>query len=410
MKKIKLFTIPSLVILALLLAAVNPGMVRASDEDPIEIEFIGTVTEIDHENETLTVEVETNNGSSSFLVYPPDDFDWEVAMGDTVEVEGTLIDELTVAATKVEVQEDEPIEIEFTGTVTVIDDGAGTITVEVETDDGPIAFLVYVPDGFDWEAIQLGDTVEVEGFLQDDGSVLATRIVVERDDDDDDDGEGNQGFFCRNLDNPGIVHPVGRAIAARYDVDYEEVMVWFCEEHMGFGQIMLALQTAGDGEESYEEYLSRRLAGEGWGQIWQELGLIGRPKDADPPEEEDADEPSSGLQNQRVIKEIGRPDHVRVNKATGEPDQAGGPPDITGMPAGAGGPPDATGKPADVGGQPAQTGRPAEMGGPPNTPGKPDQAGGPPGKPGKPDQAGGPPITPGKPDQAGGPPGKPGKP
>ena len=174
MKKIKLFTIPSLVTLALLLAAVNPGMARAADEDPIEIEFIGTVTEIDLDNETLTVEVETNNGSSSFLVYPPDDFDWEVAMGDTVEVEGTLIDELTVAATKVEVQEDEPIEIEFTGTVTVIDDGAGTITVEVETDDGPIAFLVYVPDGFDWETIQLGDTVEVEGFLQDDGSVLAT--------------------------------------------------------------------------------------------------------------------------------------------------------------------------------------------------------------------------------------------
>lgn len=155
MKRIKLFTVPSLVILALLLAAVNPGMVRAADEDPIEIEFIGTVTEIDLDNETLTVEVETNNGSSSFLVYPPDDFGWEVAMGDTVEVEGTLIDELTVAATKVEVQEDEPIEIEFTGTVTVIDDGAGTITVEVETDDAPIAFLVYVPDGFDWEAIQL---------------------------------------------------------------------------------------------------------------------------------------------------------------------------------------------------------------------------------------------------------------
>ena len=343
MRKIKLFAIPSLVILALVLAAVNPGMVRAADDEPIEIEFTGTVTEIDLDGGTLTVEVDNGEGSLSYLVYPPDDFDW---------------------------------------------------LVEVE----------------------IGDTVEVEGILQDDGSVLATRIVVERDDDDDDgddedDGEGNRGYFCRNLDDPDIVHPVGGAIAARYDVDYEEIMGWFCEEHMGFGQIMLALQTVGDdGEETYEDFLNRRLAGEGWGQIWQDLGLIGRPKDADPPEEEDADDPSSGLQNQGVIRQTGRPDHLAVDKTTGKPDQAGGPPSKPGKPDQPGGPPSNPGKPDQAGGPPSKPGKPDQAGGPSNAPGKPDQAGGPPSKPGKPDQAGGPPNAPGKPDQAGGPPSKPGKP
>jgi hypothetical protein len=42
----------------------------------------------------------------------------------------------------------------------------------------------------------------------------------------------------------------------------------------GFGQIMLGLET-GD----LEGTLALRAEGMGWGQIWQEMGLIGKGKD-----------------------------------------------------------------------------------------------------------------------------------
>jgi hypothetical protein len=435
MRQIKLVTIPSIVILTLMLAAVNPGMVRAAD-DPVSIEFTGTVTQIGEPAGAFGVDVDTDNGSLAYTVYPPAGFDWEtievgatvavegtltdnftvqatkveveedgpieiefagtvaavnqgegviavdvetdgdtvqylvyvpdgfdweaIEVGDTVEVEGTLIGELTVDATKVEVEEDEPIEIEFTGTITDINEDGGTITVEVETNDGTEQYVVEVPEDFDWEGIEIGDLVEVEGWLQDDGTVIATRIVVEdEDDDDDDDGQGDHGHYCRNVDDPDIVHPVGGAIAERYDVNYEEVMYWFCEESMGFGQIMLALQTADDGDVSYEEYLDRRLAGEGWGQIWKDLGLIGRLKDAEPPEGEELEDSSSSPQ----IQETGN-GADKDGKTTGKPDKA-----------------DEPDKPdkVDKADKPDKT----NQAGPPDKPDKPDKAG----KPDKPDKS-----------------------
>jgi hypothetical protein len=367
MRQIKLVTIPSLVILTLMLAAMHPGVVRAAD-DPVEIEFTGTVTRIGEPSGTFGVDVDTGNGTLAYTVYPPAEFDWElIAVGDTVAVEGTLIDNFTVQATKVEIEEEEPIEIEFTGTVTAVDEDGGTITVEVESDGGTEQYDVQVPEGFDWEGIEVGDTVEVEGWLQEDGSVIATRIVVEDedDDDDDDDGQGDHGHYCRNVDDPDIVHPVGGAIAERYGVDYEEVMYWFCEESMGFGQIMLALQTADDGDVSYEEFLNRRLAGEGWGQIWKDLGLIGRLKDADPPEEEEAENLSTSSQNRGAANKVDK-----AHKTTGKPDKA-----------------DKTDK-ADNPGKTNQSG-------PPDKPDKPDKQSKPdkPDKPEKPDK-------PGKPDKS----------
>ena len=71
---------------------------------------------------------------------------------------------------------------------------------------------------------------------------------------------------------------------------YNEVMSWFCDDGMGFGQIMLALQPAEITEDPDDDaplYLERRADGEGWGEIWQDLELIGRSGDerAGPPEE-----------------------------------------------------------------------------------------------------------------------------
>jgi hypothetical protein len=89
----------------------------------------------------------------------------------------------------------------------------------------------------------------------------------------------------------GFQHPVGSRIALRYEVEYPVVMSWFCQG-FGFGQIMLALETSKvmDTDENEEfdlqKYaesllLTRKSEQVGWGQIWKDLGFIGRPKGDD---------------------------------------------------------------------------------------------------------------------------------
>ena len=117
-----------------------------------------------------------------------------------------------------------------------------------------------------------------------------------------------QNAFCVD---PELIHPVAAKLVARYegiyDVTYDQVMVWFCDDGMGFGQIMLALRTAALTDDDPGTLLERRAAGEGWGEIWQDLGLIGRartarnwapgngpPPWAGPPEERDPDAEKPG--------------------------------------------------------------------------------------------------------------------
>jgi hypothetical protein len=109
---------------------------------------------------------------------------------------------------------------------------------------------------------------------------------------EDGNGEEEGSYFCENRDDE---HPVAKGIAETYEVEYETVIAWFCgdddfvkpdEENFGFGEIMLALQTSAldDVEFSAEELLEMRAEGDGWGEIWQALGLIGKPDHAGPPD------------------------------------------------------------------------------------------------------------------------------
>jgi hypothetical protein len=108
---------------------------------------------------------------------------------------------------------------------------------------------------------------------------------------DGENGDDEGSYFCENRD---VEHPVAAGIAETYEVDYETVIAWFCgdeflkgddEGNFGFGEIMLALQTSKtDDDLEAEDLLTRRAEGEGWGEIWQDLGLIGKPDQAGPPE------------------------------------------------------------------------------------------------------------------------------
>ncbi|MFP3853757.1 MAG: DUF5666 domain-containing protein [Anaerolineales bacterium] len=202
-------------------------------------------------------------------------------------------------------------EVDLEGAVTAIDESAGSFTLEVDEDGGLTSYTVQPPEDFDLTTLSVGDEVEVEGTLEED-LITATSIEIleSEDDEDDEDGEGDENYYCANPDDP---HPVGQALTSVYDVSYEQVLTWFCEGSVGFGQIMLGLQTAALTDGSADTYLDRRADGEGWGQIWLDMDLIGRPEEAGPPEDtgrpEDAGPP----------EDRGRPDNPSSNQGGGQP-------------------------------------------------------------------------------------------
>lgn len=262
------------------------------------------------------------------------------------------------APASVGVLQEEREEIQLSGKVLSSDEATGSLEVEVQTADGSTAvYIVWVPEGL--EGIDVGDQVEVEGYLEADGTVTAISVVETGEDtedpaddededtedpaddededtedpadDEDEEGTGKGCFFCVNQD---FQHPVGRAIALTFDVPYEQVMEWFCEGRFGFGQIMLALQTARstqpvdetpaeEPEETDEEepeeplglgdlantYLTRRARGEGWGQIWKDVGrrilknrirYLDRDRDQDQDQERDQDRDGTGEDSDEV--------------------------------------------------------------------------------------------------------------
>lgn len=89
--------------------------------------------------------------------------------------------------------------------------------------------------------------------------------------------DGDAGQFCAGVTGE---HPLAAGIAETYGAGVDEIRGWYCEDGLGFGEIMLALTTARASGEPADELAARRVAGEGWGEIWQDLDLIDDVQDA----------------------------------------------------------------------------------------------------------------------------------
>lgn len=179
--------------------------------------------------------------------------------------------------------------------------------------------------------------------------LLQGEDVIDEGENEEDEGERTRGYFCENLE---VDHPVGSGLAERYGVPYADIMEVFCAGS-GFGSIGIALETAASTGENREELLADARE-EGWGRIWQDLGLIGRPEHAGPPNDKNGD---------------GIPDHAgppEDNDGDGRPDFAGPPVDKNGD-----GRPDFAGpkNDADGDGRPDKPGKPEK----PEKPEKPDK-------------------------------------
>lgn len=175
--------------------------------------------------------------------------------------------------------------VNINGEVTAVD--ANTLTILSKKGE---TFVVTVPEGFDTSSIQIGDSVLVKAVAGEDDSWLAQsikQIGSGNADDDTDDGLAEGGKYNSAFCSDGKQekpHPFAARMAERYGVDEEWVMEYFCAGH-GMGAIMLALKTSElDGVDiDPDTLLAERENGNGWGQIWQAHGVIGKEKDAHSP-------------------------------------------------------------------------------------------------------------------------------
>ena len=165
-------------------------------------------------------------------------------------------------------------------------------TLTVSTKKGT-TYDIVVPEGIDISEIEVGDPVVVKATLGEDDTWQAQVVKEvgsgkdkeEEEDIDPDDLEGfkDHAAFCAD-DKKEEPHPVALLIAARYSVSETFVMDYYCEGY-SMGAIMLALRTSQMEGVSTDpdEILLGRADGDGWGKIWQEMGLIGSEKEGHSP-------------------------------------------------------------------------------------------------------------------------------
>lgn len=78
-------------------------------------------------------------------------------------------------------------------------------------------------------------------------------------------------------------HPQGLRLAQRYNVSYEEIMGWFCQ-NFGFGEIDLAYSLSQQSGKPVAEIFAMRRTGLGWGEIKKQLaGSNPQPGNGNPP-------------------------------------------------------------------------------------------------------------------------------
>jgi hypothetical protein len=167
--------------------------------------------------------------------------------------------------------------VNLEGEITAVDEVTPTITVT--TADSEDFIIHFSPDyEFTFTQADLGTFVHVKAEYQEDGPLLALWVKpVEEGDDEDEDGK-DESAYCSG--EKETAHPVIIVLANQFDKEVNELMGYFCDG-FGIGQIYLALQTEKVTGEEYGSLLALREEGQGWGEIWKDLGYQGKPKDKD---------------------------------------------------------------------------------------------------------------------------------
>ena len=170
----------------------------------------------------------------------------------------------------------------------VVSVGSGSLTVESNKGD---TYVITIPDGINVSDLQVGDSILVKASAGEGDTWIAESIKLVGNGNgkaENMDGGELEGFkynsaFCADGKQEKS-HPLAPKIAERFGISEETVMGYFCEGY-SMGAIMLAIKTSqmDDISISVDDLLASRENGQGWGQIWKGLGLIGSEKDGQSP-------------------------------------------------------------------------------------------------------------------------------
>ena len=232
------------------------GVVTAKNADTVSVPPVYTltvdVTEADDSITTYSVSVDQTTYDA-------------VSIGDIIEFTGTETDDSLTDAVEFDATGEGAINVigsQVTGTVVSCSDITGIIVIDVAGEEVSLR----LPEG-----TTCADYPEVG----EEATVGGEEDVQEVKNDFD----GTRGYYCTDAES---THPMVSRLAERYGVDEAKIRGWFCSG-FGFGEIMLALQTASTTGLTPDEYLAQRGSGLGWGQIWKMDGLVASEGDALPP-------------------------------------------------------------------------------------------------------------------------------
>ncbi len=149
----------------------------------------GTVQSVDSGSMSFTVQesdgsvvtVDTDSSTMFEMGGQPASFS-DLAVGQTVEVEGTAQSDGSILASQVNIEVEET---EVSGTVQSIDSGSMSFTVQesdgtmVTIDTNSSTVFRMGNQSASFTDLAVGDSVEVTGITQADGSVLASRVNIE---------------------------------------------------------------------------------------------------------------------------------------------------------------------------------------------------------------------------------------
>lgn len=155
-----------------------------------EAEISGTVASIDCGADTMVVSTDSGDvtvsfdGSTGFSSKGSPASCGDIAVGDAVEVSGTLQGDGSILASKVSFEAPEIEETEVSGTILSTDSGTQTFllasgggNVTIDTDSNTV--IQQDGDAKTFADLAAGMPVEVKGIVQSDGSILAETVKIE---------------------------------------------------------------------------------------------------------------------------------------------------------------------------------------------------------------------------------------
>ncbi|MFC1923671.1 hypothetical protein ACFLY4_10335, partial [Chloroflexota bacterium] len=169
-------------------------------------------------------------------------------------------------------------------------DGEAQVDGGIEIGDAVrVAFEVL--EGGDWQVVRIDSLEGAEDESQDDKEPDVDSPT------DEEELPADESISCTGadphpkadkllFDYPGVeVSDESDSVRSVTDAD---IMGWFCNDRLGFGEIALAFKLSESSELSVDEIIELRLGGQGWGQIKQFLADLAG--DDAPDDEEEAPE------------------------------------------------------------------------------------------------------------------------